>query len=111
MKKLLRNFPFIYSITQGPMKLSLVEEFPWKSPQKLNIPYFLLQSLIDSSIKFKARSLDQLAHHGLIKILMEEALHTFTIPIAWEIFRNMTAEDDIKALTYDINPSDSGEEE
>ena len=52
-----------------------------------------------------------MAHHGLIKILVEEALYTFTIPIAWEIFRNMTAEDDIKALTYDISSFDSEEEE
>ena len=37
------------------------------TPQKLIIPYFVLQSLIDSSIKFKAWSLDQLAHHGLMK--------------------------------------------
>ena len=50
-------------------------------------------------------------HHGLIKMLVEEALHTFTILIAWEIFRNMTAEDDIKALTYDLSPSDSEAEE
>lgn len=44
-------------------------------------------------------------------MLVEEALHTFIIPIAWEIFQNMTAEDDIKALTYDLSPSDSEEEE
>ena len=81
------------------------------APQKLNTPYFLLQSFIDSSIKVKAGNLDQLAHHGLIKILVEEALHTFTIPIAWEIFWNMTAEDDIKALNYDISPTGSEEEE
>lgn len=81
------------------------------TPQKLSIPYFLLQSLIDSSIKLKARGPYQLAHHGLIKLLVEEALHTFTIPIAWEIFRNMTGEDDIKALTYDLNPSESEVEE
>jgi len=56
------------------------------APQKLSIPYFLLQSLIDSSIKVQAGNSEQLAHHGLIKILVEEALHTFTLPIAWEVF-------------------------
>ena len=81
------------------------------TPQKLSIPYFLLQSLIDSSIKLKAGGTDQLAHHGLMKQLVEEALHTLTIPIAWEIFRNMTREDDIKALTYDHSPSESEGEE
>lgn len=42
---------------------------------------------------------------------MEEALHTFTLPIAREIFQNITAEDDIKALTYDVIPTGSEEEE
>lgn len=81
------------------------------APQKLSIPYFLIQSLIDSNIKLKARGLDQLAHHALIKLLVEDALHNFTIPIAWEIFRNTTREDDIKALTYDLSTSESEEEE
>ena len=52
------------------------------APQKLSIPYFLLQSLIDSNSKLKAGVPDQLVHHRLIKLLVEEALHTFTIPIA-----------------------------
>jgi len=81
------------------------------TPQKISIPYFLLQSLIDSSIKLKEGGPDQLAHHGLIKLLVEESIHTFTIPIAWEIFKNMTGEDDIKALTYDLSPSESEGEE
>jgi len=41
---------------------------------------------------------------------VEEALHTFTLPIAWEIFLNMTVEDDIKTLTYDISYTSSEEE-
>ena len=81
------------------------------APKKLSIPYFLLQSLIDSSTKVQEKSLGQLAHHGLIKILVEESLHTFTLPIAWEVFQNITVEDDIKALTYDVSPAVSGEEE
>jgi len=81
------------------------------APQKLSIPFFLLQSLIGSSTKVQVGNLEKLDHHGLIKILVEEALHTFTLPIAWEVFRNMTAEDDIKALTYDVSPIGSEEEE
>ena len=42
---------------------------------------------------------------------MEDAIHTYTIPIAWEIFGNMTKEDDIKTLTDDLSPSGSEEEE
>ncbi len=79
--------------------------------QKLNIPYFLLQSLIDSSTKVQEGNSQQLAHHGLIKILVEEALHTLTIPIAWEVFKNMTVEDDIKELSYDVSPAISEEGE
>jgi len=81
------------------------------TPQKLSIPYFLLHSLIDSSTKVQAGNSQQLAHHGLTKILVEEALHTFTLPIAWEFFQNMTVEDDIKALTYDFSLAISEEEE
>ena len=73
--------------------------------QKLSIPYFILQSLIDSSTKVQEGNSQQLDHHGLIKILVEESLHTLTIPISWEVFRNMTVEDDIKALTYDVSPA------
>jgi len=56
------------------------------APQKFNIPYFLLQSLIDSNTKVQARNSEQLTHLGLIKILVEEGLHTITLPIAWEVF-------------------------
>jgi len=70
-----------------------------------------LQSLIESSTRVKAGNPEQLAHHGLIKILVEEALHTLTLPIAWEIFRNMTAEDDIKTVTYEISRTSDEEEE
>ena len=73
--------------------------------QNLNIPYFLLQYLIDSNTKVQEENSQQLAHHGLINILVEEPLHTLTISIAWKVFRNMTVEDDIKALTYDVSPT------
>lgn len=53
---------------------------------------------------------DQLFHHGLIKLLVEDALHTYTIAIAWEIFLNMSRGDDIKTLTDELNPSGSEEE-
>ena len=75
--------------------------------QKLSIPYFLPQSLINSTTKVQGGNSGQLAHHGLIKLLVEEALHTFTLPIAWEVFRNMTVKDDIKSLTYDVSPTSS----
>ena len=79
--------------------------------KELSLPYFLLQSLIECGTKFNVGVPDQLAHHGLVKLLVEDALHTYTIPIAWEIFRNMTREDDIKTLTDDLSPFDSEDEE
>ena len=79
--------------------------------QKLSIPYFLLQSLIDSNTKVQVGNSGKLAHHGLIKLLVEEALHTFTLPIAWEVLQNMTTEDDIKSFTYDVSPIGSEEKE
>ena len=50
--------------------------------QKLSICYFLLQSLIECGTKLKEGTPDQLAHHGLIKFLVEDALHTYTIPLS-----------------------------
>ena len=59
---------------------------------RLNIPYFLLQSLIDISIKVKEGNHQQLAHHGLIRIIIEDALHNLIIAIQWSIFRDMQTE-------------------
>lgn len=79
--------------------------------RKPSLPYFLLQSLIECGTKLNAGVPNQLAYHGLIKLLVEDSLHTYTIPIAWETFRNMSREDDIRTLIEDANPSSSEEEE
>lgn len=50
--------------------------------RKLSLPYFILHSLIECGNKLNAGFPDQLAHHGIIKLLVEDALHTYTIPIA-----------------------------
>jgi len=78
--------------------------------QRLNIPYFLLQSLINSSIKVKEENSQQLVHHGLIRILIEDALQNLKTAITWSVFRDMPADDDIKALTYDVIPIVNEEE-
>ena len=54
---------------------------------------------------------DQLAHHGLIKLLVEDALHTYTVPLSWEIFRNMSKDDDIRILAEELTSSNSEERE
>lgn len=41
--------------------------------QRLNVPYFLLQSIIDMSQKVQEGKHHKLAHHGLIKLIMEDA--------------------------------------
>lgn len=78
--------------------------------QRLSIPYFLMQSLIDSSNKVKEGNSQKLSHHGLIRILIEDALQNLRIPITWSVFRDLPVEDDIKTLTYDVSPSVSEEE-
>lgn len=79
--------------------------------RKLSLPYFLLQYLIECGTKLNARVPNQLAHHRLIKLLVEDALHTYNIPLAWEIFRNETRKNDIKTLIDDLSPFGSEEEE
>lgn len=56
-------------------------------------------------------TLDQLAHHGLIKLLVEDALHTYIIPLSWEIFRNMSRDDNIRIFAEELTSSSSEEGE
>ncbi len=81
------------------------------SAKKLSIPYFLLQSLIECGTKLNEGIPNHLAHHGLIKLLVEDALHTYIVPISWEIFWNMSWDDDIRILAEDITSSSSEEGE
>jgi len=60
--------------------------------QRMNVPYFLLQSIIDMSEKVKEGKHKLLAHHGLIKLTMEDALSQMRIPILWSTFRYMDRE-------------------
>ena len=57
--------------------------------QKLIIPYFLMQSLIGPSNKVKEVNSQQLVHHGLIRILIKDAIQSLRIPITWSVFRNL----------------------
>ena len=79
--------------------------------QKLSIPCFLLQSLIECGTKLKEGTPDQVAHHGLIKLLVEDSLHTYTIPLSWEIFRNMSKDYDVQILPKELTSSSSEERE
>ena len=79
--------------------------------KKLSIPYFLIESLSECGTNLNAGVPNQLAHHGLIKLLVEAALHTYIVPIAWEIFKNMSSDDNIRTLAENIIPSSSDEGE
>ena len=57
------------------------------------------------------RNYQQLAYHGLIRIIIEDVLQNLRIPIQWEIFRDMQTDEDIKSLTYDISPTVSEKDE
>ena len=103
-----------YSVVYGyHFRMLEQQRFGVETPvhQRLSIPYFLMQSLIDSNKKVKEWNSQQLAHHGLIRILIEDALQNLRIPIKWSVFRDLPVEDDIKTLIYDVSPSFSEEEE
>ena len=44
-----------------------------------------------------------MAHHGLIRILIEGVLQNLRIPITWSIFRDLPAEDDIRTSIYGVS--------
>ena len=52
------------------------------SEKKLSIPYFLLQSMTECATKLREGMPDQIANHGLIKLLVEDALHTYIVPLS-----------------------------
>ena len=79
--------------------------------QKLSIPYYLLQSLMECATKLREGIPDQIAHHGLIKLLVEDALHSYKVPLSWESFRNLTRDGDIKMLIEDSGSSSSEDKE
>ena len=67
--------------------------------------------MIDMSIKVQEGKHQQLAHHGLIRLIIEDSLQNLRIPITWDIFRGMQTEEDIEALKYDKSPTDSERDE
>ena len=57
--------------------------------------------MIDMSIKVQEGKHQQLAHQGLINIILEYALQKLIFPIAWTTFIDMQAEGVIQAIEYD----------
>ena len=81
--------------------------------RRLNVPCFLLQSIIDTSMKIQEGKHQQLAHHGLLKLILEDDLSQLRIPIQWSTFKYMEKEVaiEIQALEYDRENNSSVEEE
>lgn len=103
-----------FSIVYGyhfRLLIELRHKMDLPTERKLSIPYFLLQSLIECATKLREGTPDKLAHHGLIKLLVEDALHTYTVPLSWEIFRNISKDDDIRILAEELTSSSSEEKE
>jgi len=81
-----------YSVAYGyHFKLLSKLRFRANTPpqNRLSIPYFLLQSVIDMSIKAHEGKHQQRSHHGLIKLILEDALQNLSLPITWKTFRDM----------------------
>lgn len=70
----------------------------------LSIPYFILQLMIDMSIKVQEGKNKKLAHHGLIKLILEDAQQNLRLPITWKTFRDMQVGREIQALEYEKAP-------
>lgn len=81
-----------YSVVHG-YHFRLLQELRFEAdtpPQNsLGIPYFLLQSVIDMRMKVQEGNHQQLSHHGLIILIIEDDLQNLRIPITWETFRDM----------------------
>ena len=67
--------------------------------------------MIDMSIKVQEGIHQQLAHHVLIKLILEDALQNLRLPITWTTFRDMQEGGAIQALTYDKITTTSEREE
>ena len=59
----------------------------------MNVPYFLLRSLhlMANSAQGARQVLAVLSHHGLVQLLVMNAIGK--IPIPWELFRDSTKEE------------------
>lgn len=66
---------------------------------------------MECATKMKDGIPDQVAHHGLIKLLVEDALHSYKVPLSCESFQNLTREGDIEMLMEETWSSSSEEQE
>jgi len=67
--------------------------------------------MIDMRIKVQEGKHQQLAHHGLIKLILEDSLQNLRLSITWTTFREMQVGGAIQALEYEKIPTASEREE
>ena len=83
-------------------EIRFTEDFP--SHQGMNIPQFLLQSIRDMRQMCREGKYQHLAHHGLIKLIVEDALKNLKIPMLWCSFIDMDRE--TLTVTHTVTPRD-----
>lgn len=71
-------------------ELKFKEEFPL--PQRLSVPHFLLQLIIEMSEKVREGKHQHNAHHGLIKLIVMDDLSYLKNPVLWTNFVDMDRE-------------------
>ena len=60
--------------------------------KRLSIPHFLLNSITDMRNKVRQRKYQHLAHHGIIKLIVNDYLKGLNLPISWSSFIDMDRE-------------------
>jgi len=71
-------------------ELKFQVEFPLA--QRIVVPYIFLQSIRDMSQKVREGKHQHLGHHGLIKMIVVDALSKLIIPVLWSKFIDMDRE-------------------
>ena len=59
---------------------------------KLSVPHFLLNSITDMSHKVRQIKYHHLAHHGLIKLILNDPLRMLNVHVSWSYFIDMDRE-------------------
>jgi len=77
--------------------------------QRQSVPYFILQSVRGMSQKVREGKHQHLGHHGLIKLIIVDALNKLKIPIIWSKFIDMDRDAliDTQTLSPGETPSPS----
>ena len=79
--------------------------------QRLSVPNFLLNFIIDMSHKVRQRKYQHLAHHGLIKLIVNDDLRRFNLPVSQSYFIDMDRETFIATQTGKTSACSPIEEE